>query len=338
MTNRPSFGVRATRLKRCGQTVQRSRRACLGIFCSISIVATTSVSAFTAARHQELTFLAAQEFNQCVAPSSVPRLTALQVRYIARANRGIADRNFWRRLSRWDYYDRDQQSGQKLLGFVDTRFHEFFRRSTARLGEQSESRKIYSTLGEIVHYLQEVASPAHVVPIRIVRPLRFRVTDSFDSYPIDKARLIQAPRDRCASVLGLDSSSAMDLNQLLVSTADRTIESVQTSIQGMPATWQAFWKLGDAGSFGDYGVAGNNFGRRTSFRCPLEPDQRCLLLEDDPIYAEYAAGQHMLAIEATMIAIGLLQTGVIETRSQDSLTTIVEKSEHVDEREESPVE
>ena len=57
--------------------------------------------------------------------------------------------------------------------------------------------------------------------------------------------------------------------------------------------------------FGAYGPAGNNFGVRTEFTCG-EAEQ-CLLLKDDPLYQEFAHGQHLTAVRATIQAMFLMQ-------------------------------
>ena len=65
--------------------------------------------AFNGSIHQELTFIAAKQFNQCVSDSEIPPLTALEVRYIAKANLAQSDLGVLRRLVRWSYYDRKAQ-------------------------------------------------------------------------------------------------------------------------------------------------------------------------------------------------------------------------------------
>jgi hypothetical protein len=83
--------------------------------------------------------------------------------------------------------------------------------------------------------------------------------------------------------------------------------SVLEPIPGLPITWTAFWKPDDnPESFGDYGAAGNSFGRRTEFRCG--DGQRCVLLKDDPLYLEFARGRHLDALQGSLAAILLMQT------------------------------
>ena len=80
-----------------------------------------------------------------------------------------------------------------------------------------------------------------------------------------------------------------------------TLVAVRLPISGIPASWEAFWKLAkDAGNFGEYGPAGNNFGRATEFRC--QSSQRCVLLKDDPLYAQFARARHVAAVRGTMRA------------------------------------
>ena len=68
----------------------------------------------------------------------------------------------------------------------------------------------------------------------------------------------------------------------------------------------AFWRPDpDADGFGDYGPAGNSFGRRTEFRCA--GGERCVLLKDDPLYAEFALARHADAVRGTQAAMLLMQ-------------------------------
>ena len=96
-----------------------------------------------------------------------------------------------------------------------------------------------------------------------------------------------------------------DLDALLAQSAGATLDALRQPIADMQSPWYAFWELGElAGRFGRYGEAGNRFGRAAVFPCGTD---RCQLLDDDPIYATFAAAQHRLALLATMRGILLLQ-------------------------------
>ena len=57
------------------------RRLC----CLAAILVCGTAAAYEGRAHQQLTFIAAMQFNRCASELDVPRLTALQVRYVARA-------------------------------------------------------------------------------------------------------------------------------------------------------------------------------------------------------------------------------------------------------------
>jgi len=292
--------------------VARPRLTCgwLQVLC-LTLFSTAQVAvAYESQLHQQLTFLAAKQFNHCVADSEIPMLTPLQVRYMALSNVGLAESNFFVRMFRWGYYDRADQSEHSSLWLIDTRFHEHFNEILARLDKSKEPVRIYRDFGRILGYLQTVTSPAHTVPVYTARFWRLSFADRFDSYPVDEQALATALGDDC-SFLEHWYDSYTDILRVV---AEDTLAAVSQPISGMPVSWEAFWKLGDeAADFGEYGPAGNTFGRNTSFRCGGR--QRCVLLDDDPLYAEFALQRHLRAVRGTLAAMQLMQMGLMEQRS-----------------------
>ena len=267
--------------------------------------------AYEGAIHQQLTFVAAREYNRCVedirhsadVQRQVPtRLTPLQVRYVAKANANQADRPWWQGMFRWNYYDRGRRSAGRVLWLIETRMHNRYRDTLKRLDEARDLSRRFTNLGRIVSYLQDATMPAHVVPVFTARWWRFSMADRFSTFPVDEAALNAALGDQCASVRGADGS----FEELLERTAQRTIASISEPIRAMPSSWEAFWELdSDDRDFGSYGDAGNNFGRQTTFRCTEDRGRRCVLLAGDPIYAEYAAARHLDAVRATIRAMAM---------------------------------
>ena len=250
--------------------------------------------------HQQLTFIAAKQFNYCVANTGVPRLTPLEVRYIAKTNVSQAERNLFSRMFNWRYYDPGQEAEKNLLWAFDTRFHEHFNEVQARLDSADDTRKRYSNLGRLISYIQVVSSPAHSVPVYTARFWRFSLADKFDAFPVDEAAL--------SKQLGCEFLHAAlpDYQSVVRAVATDTLAAVSSPITGLPTSWEAFWVPARApGSFGDYGPAGNNFGRKTEFRC--DGDERCVLLRNDPLYAEFARQRHIAAVNGTMSAMLIMQ-------------------------------
>lgn len=253
--------------------------------------------------HQRLTFLAAKELNRCLQGSGVAPLTPLQVRFVANSNMGLASTNALVRFFRWSYFD-VTGGNRKVLGLIDTRFLDHFEQVVGELGDTRDPDERYRALGRIVSYVQLVSSPSRAVPVYAARFWRWSFSDRFDAYRVDEQALERA--------LGRDCSSLSELPRsyrgILHDVAADTVQAVRSPIGGLPATWKAFWQPGDRpGDFGDYGPAGNSFGRAVEFPCRPTTDEVCVLLEDDPLYLEFALERRLAAIRGTARAMFLHQ-------------------------------
>ena len=153
--------------------------------------------------HQKLTFLAAKQFNRCVADTDLPGLNALQVRIVAKANARQADLNFFVRIFRWNYYDRSGVGDRDILWVIDTRFHEHFDQLLRRVAAAADAHDRYQNVGRIIGYIQDVSSPAHAVPVYASRWWRLSTKDRFDRYPVDEERLAETVAGRCDQALAL---------------------------------------------------------------------------------------------------------------------------------------
>ena len=253
--------------------------------------------------HQQLTFLAAKQYSKCAeTQEGLYRPSALDVRYLVRANVAQADAGFFSRMFRWNYYSPESQDQKDVLWVIETRFQRHYRSLLRQieLGDKAEDR--LKAVGRVISYLQDVTSPPRVVPVFTGRWWRFSFSDRFDRFPVDPDAIDERLVDSCET-LGLD---AEDFETLLSSTANTTISAIKEKIAGYPVTWEALWSFGEqSGDFGEYGIAGNQFGKRSSFRCA--DDERCLLLEDDPLYQEFALQRHVEAVQATMKALLIMQ-------------------------------
>ena len=258
--------------------------------------------AYSGDEHQQLMFLAARQYNECVKDTPERRLSALQVRYAAKAAVRQSEASFFRRMFRWSFYEREKQSPKSMLWVVETRLHEHFNSLTRALGEAETDAELFSIAGRIAAYVQDVTSPVRVVPIYTARFWRFNTTDRFDNYPLADTELIRDLEGACDLML---NGSLDDFSDVLRKTADKSLRAIVKPIPGMPTTWQSFWRLAkNPSDFGEYGPAGNRFGNSASFKCGGE---RCVLLNDDPLYAEFAAARHTDAVLGTMQVLHMLQ-------------------------------
>jgi hypothetical protein len=262
-----------------------------------------TVSAYREDTRQALTFLAAKRFNRCVEGTEIPRLSALEVRNLVRGNVAEGDRNWLRSATRWNYYDREDRDDRRLLWAIETRFHERFDALGEHLrGDEAAGASRYEDLGVLVHYVQTVTIPADVVPIFHPRPWRWPAWDRFTNYDVGEEALAARLGPLCAELLATPADASF--TTILDRTAAATMAAIRRPIADMDATWNVFWQEDEPGRFGSYGPAGNSFGRAARFPCG---DETCHLLDDDPIYRDFAVAQRRLAVLATMRAVLVMQ-------------------------------
>jgi hypothetical protein len=266
--------------------------------------------AYPASTHQSFTFLAAKLFNQCAETSGDTPLTAMQVRYLARATVNMADRSVFLRMFRWNYYAPQGYSGRVLGGLVDTRFNGHYESLVEALDETGTDVDRLEAHGAVNFYLHHVTTPQRVVPVYTNRLWRMSFSDRFDDVPPDEARILAALRDPCAVI----RDANRDLRGMLHVMAEDTRNRVREVVPGMQVTWQVFWQFAaEDGAFGEYGPAGNNFGREAEFGCGDE--DRCVLLDADPLYLDFAAARHAAAVAATLQLLARLGSGVSDGRA-----------------------
>ena len=268
----------------------------------VGIGSAQNAHSFPGATHQQMMFLAARQYNECVKATPEHRLSALQVRYAARAAVGQADANFIRRMFRWGFYERDQQAPKSTMWVVETRMHEHFNALVTQGEAASTDAESFSIAGRIAAYVQDVSSPVRVVPIYTARFWRFNTNDRFDNFKLSEERVASALAEVCDRVL---TDTPLAYASILKASADQALAAIVEPIPGIPTTWQSFWRLAkNSTDFGEYGLAGNRFGARTSFRCG---DELCVLLNKDPLYEEFAEARHVEAAIATMRVLHSLQ-------------------------------
>ena len=124
------------------------------------------------------------------------------------------------------------------------------------------------------------------------------------TYPLDEARLEAALGESCAFL----DAPPETFKAVLYAVALDTLNAVRAPIEGLPTTWASFWTPGRSpGDFGEYGPAGNNFGRRVEFPCAADSAERCVLLSDDPLYSDFALARQVAAVHGTARAMYLHQ-------------------------------
>jgi hypothetical protein len=126
----------------------------------------------------------------------------------------------------------------------------------------SAPQEAYALLGAMLHYLQDMAVPTHVLPI--FHPVRWIESDAFDDY-LPASDGAGAPDcARLALARNGDQSLPEQLTALLEETAATTRAAIAEGapISGAPPSgWNRFWLPEVAADgFSRYGCVGNRFG------------------------------------------------------------------------------
>ena len=114
-----------------------------------------------------------------------------------------------------------------------------------------ELDRAFDRVGHLVHHIQDMASPPHVVPVM------HGLSDGFEGQPLGHQALTRHPVRAIAPLSGEDAQLAL---------ARETLEVVRTEslpVHGGAIPWSAFWAEPTTpapGLFGGYGSVSNAFG------------------------------------------------------------------------------
>jgi hypothetical protein len=263
-----------------------------------------------------MTFYAAKVLSRCLESSEVPAPTPLQVRFIATSNMGLANSNAFVRFFRWSYFDVADEDDRDVLWLISTRFLDHFEELSQQVERSRNPAHRYEELGQIVSYIQLVSSPSRALPVYLARWWRWSFGDRFDGYPLLTDNLEAALEVIDCGFLEQPPDS---YRSVLFDVARDTLDAVRAPIGGLPTAWTSFWTPGEnSGDFGEYGAAGNTFGRKVEFPCRKGQAVQCVLLEDDPLYEEFALARQLAAVLGTARAIYLHQLEHADTEALDT--------------------
>ncbi len=316
---------------------------------SFHTFSTKEAFSYSKKNHTLITALAVEAYNRCgekmnPRPGWFKTIDPLQKKRLLFGS--IADdEDLSGKLKRWHFYDREGTLGRhSSIGFPglnllikETSLHARFDQLEITADKQTDfvgakrAWRIFDTLGKIVHYIQDVTVPAHVIPI--FHPGKtLPLADQFDNYPFQitfysvqegsppKATddFFKDFEDRVGCSVLLKSSDH-SFNAILDDAAGRTYRMLDHKIQGTERTWAGtFWEttVNERG-FGNYGLAGNHFGKKKNCLKWEHHEKgdggfgsaRCddWLILDQSVYDQFSSRQHMSAIEGTMRALRLLQ-------------------------------
>ncbi len=248
--------------------------------------------------HSRITHQAIKEFNYCF-DEKIDLYTEL---VIEQANRN-EDLDL---INKWIFYSHYYHPEKDLISHryeADVRVS-FLEDEVKVYAYKLNNYWMYDRFGGLAHYLQDVTSPPHVVPVS------HALNDGFEAYNISDAEFYKATTpyfNKCSFFEGLRDLTPLEL---LERTARETLNIVRSPIGIL--TWEAFWKESRDDSFGSYGFLGNNFGASL---IDFDNTQYTFF---DKIYKDFKISQFRRAIDVTKEALFWLhvQEGRTSNQSQ----------------------
>lgn len=294
----------------------------------VSIAFSPNLSAYSVGNHKKISNIAINLYNKCAVQPASPRWSKpLNEAEAFRLVDGSysEDEDFFDKGTSWHFYDREGKIGRESILKVfsilvaepsmHVRFNELETTAVDLVKIESlRSWHLYDPVGKMAHYLQDVSVPAHVIPI--FHPFKSKISDAFDNFKINADKVNESVNSNvCEFIKELSNKS---FNQILDNYADKTFEMINSDIKGLvdkkgnPVKATTFWSLKlNERMFGDYGVAGNRFGKK-KVCIKSEVDEDFILCTErlkikKTIYKNIALQQHIKAVKATIEAIALIQ-------------------------------
>jgi hypothetical protein len=239
--------------------------------------------AFELAEHKAITERAVAELSICLkAP-----ISKKMIRELISFNRR-EDLNLFRKWGRYSHYYDPQGKMLSRRASVELRL--------AKLEDdlKEDPDKAFDSLGGVIHYLQDMASPPHVIPIK------HGASDGFESF--DDTAFFDEPLSAvdCEELRKYPVQPWSDLLQETIKATLATMsQKVPAMIDGDKAeiSWADFFGGNSSVAVGEYGVFGNKFGAEK-----FTIDSKTYQIQQAD-YAAYKRTQLLLAVSVTRRAI-----------------------------------
>jgi hypothetical protein len=258
--------------------------------------------AFSKPNHILITEYSLRELARCTPQETVLWTSAGELTVLGRRLTQLpADEdNITReRLDNWHFYDRfrraDGAPGLRHWGASkNATLHPLYESLSAQMAQTYDATTRVLLVGRLIHYLQDMAVPAHVLPV--FHPRYGFQKDAVDSYPFRAPPAIdcEALKVEFGRIVAGAPAAERFFPELLDLAAQETLRPfTDPAADPLPVPWACYWKPNPAG-WGEYGVG---FG--TEF---IQCDGRSYQISSDD-YANFMDRRHGHAARYTELAI-----------------------------------
>lgn len=215
----------------------------LTLICSLAFTLSVDSYAYQLSDHRWITGRAVLAYNSCYPQQKIPPAAAKRM-VAGNLSEDFNLANKW--LKNSHYYNPTK--------WIFTLWRND---ASYRMKELLEKPMTATNVGKILHFVQDMSSPTHVIPIT------HGLSDGFESYKID-AQSMYAAEVPCPTEV---VSPLVTMKEHALLTLQRIKDVVIGERDGQPwaFSWQLFWSQGLGSSFGNYGFFGNRFGESEPF-------------------------------------------------------------------------
>jgi len=291
----------------------------LGLAVATVLAAPASARAFDREVHDAITRAALAQIQVCVElfPQRWPALKEVATSSEPLVGCDRKQDDLFKKVALWHFYspDLDIEGSFWQVKWLngESSMEGFYRRLTERLLVAPDRAAIDATVGALLHYVQDAAVPAHVVPVfhPTLAGQQLHVGDKVDGFPFTSpkpvtteaecARLLDAPPPAAALPVILRDTAAATLAALEQPIPPAALEvNGESPKKAVPRTWELFWsKRAPHADFGQYGCGADVFGS-PSFVCAQSLFHAARVKVQPSAYQDFATARHRAAIEASV--------------------------------------
>ncbi|WP_093423869.1 MULTISPECIES: hypothetical protein [unclassified Pseudomonas] len=212
----------------------------------LGLTVSGSVLAFDADVHPAFTRAAVEVYQAC--PGVTVSAEAAEAAEALIAGTQAEDASLatvGQRISNWHFYNRN--ASLKPMWFASRNLDHIFATRVRQLNERvaqgpaASTAQVYQQAGRVLHYIQDMSVPAHVVPVFHVKLLVWNLEDGFDQFPLSPSmasfRLSQA---QCEA-LRADAEGSNPSGRL-TRTASATLAAIgQRGGSVNAGAWREYW-------------------------------------------------------------------------------------------------
>lgn len=235
-------------------------------------------SAYSKTNHKKITEAAVDLVQRCELPMS---LSESQLDTLVELNLG--QDGVFKKMRLWHFPAPLAGSGdpapQKQRAWLygklvtETTFDRWVKYLDEQVKKEAAFEQRLPGIGALLHYVQDLAVPAHAVPI--FHPSRIANADRLDSWKKLAAKgqaLLPSTQKICETI---SSGKVDDVIEFLSQFRKLTLKSLRKPLgsdcQGVSCTWSRYWsqEVSDNG-FADYGCGGKDVFGKKEFKCEGE--------------------------------------------------------------------